>query len=106
MDVSKISTSTWTIVFLITNLSLSYLLFNVINLEPSLSSVSLLTIITPLLVFTFVKIFLATPSPPTNTIITIPPPPPPSTSIPSTSIHSTSTPSTSAPSNSSKQKSN
>ncbi|GES72846.1 hypothetical protein GLOIN_2v1580817 [Rhizophagus clarus] len=94
MDISKISTVTWTIVFLITNLILSYLLFNIINLEPSLFSISVLTISTPVLVFAFVKTFLAsTTTKPDPIVITIPPPPPSSSS---------STP----PSSSSKQKVN
>jgi hypothetical protein len=96
MDISKISTFTWTIIFLITNLILSYLLFNIISLKPSLFSISILTISTPILVFVFTKTFLASPTQPTPIVITIPAPPPPSSS--------SSTPSSS--SSSSKQKSN
>lgn len=95
MDVSKISTLTWIIMFLLTNLILSYLLFNIINLEPSILSISILTICTPMIVFAIVNNFLASPTPkPSPIVITIPSPPPPSSS--------SSTPSSSSP----KQKSN
>ncbi|CAB4422130.1 unnamed protein product [Rhizophagus irregularis] len=92
MDVSKFSTLAWTIIFLITNMILSYLLFNIISLEPSFLSISILTICTPIIVFAIVNTFLASPtSKPSPIVITIPPPPPPSSS--------------SAPSSSTKQKS-
>ncbi|RGB36579.1 hypothetical protein C1646_696973 [Rhizophagus diaphanus] len=81
MDVSKVSTLTWIIMFLITNMILSYLLFNIINLEPSFLSISILTICTPIIVFVFVNTFLASPTPKSSSIVIgIPPPPPPSSS--------------------------